>query len=125
MATQDLTATREIYWIIHLTVHPGREAAFRRVSGELIESARQEPGCLAYEWSVGEDGRTVHIYERYADAAAVKIHSERSGAKVGELAQLVSFDHFAVYGGVTDAVREDLSGLHAGFLKPLGGFSRG
>jgi quinol monooxygenase YgiN len=119
----DLTASNMVSWMIRLKIHPGREADFLAQSAKLIESTRHETGALNYEWSLGADG-VCHIYERYVDSAAVKIHGQRNAELVKELWEMATYESFVVYGSPDEEVRQRLAGRKAVFMRPLGGFSR-
>ena len=45
----------EIYWVVTGTVKPGRLAEFKQVVAPLVDATKEEPGALAYEYSVGGD----------------------------------------------------------------------
>jgi hypothetical protein len=113
-----------VYWLLALKINPGQETEFRTISAKLIESARQEPGCLNYEWTLSEDGQVCHIYERYADSAAVKLHSERNGSLVGQLFNFVTPLSFTIYGSPDEEVKRGLVDMQPVYMKALGGFSR-
>ena len=59
-----------------LSINDGQLDAFKERAAAAVESVRaNEPGMLVYEWYVSEDGKTCHIVEEYADAAALAAHS--------------------------------------------------
>ena len=121
---KSLTQSEEVYWLFTLKIRPGEEGLFRMVSAKLIASTEQETGCLNYEWSLTPDGGTCHIYERYVDSAAVKIHRQRNGEMVGELMKAATPVSFALYGAPDDEVKTMLAGRNPLFMAPLGGFAR-
>lgn len=118
--------SKPVYWILELAVHEGREAPFRELMHEMVEATRaNEPGTLHYEWSFSEDGRTGHIYERYADAGAVMTHLAAFGAHyAARFMDCVTPTRFTVYGHPDDAVREALTPFGAVFMAPADGFAR-
>jgi quinol monooxygenase YgiN len=120
----NLGETEQVYWIVTGTINPGQEAAFRAIRARLVESTQDEPGALNYEWSIAPDGRTFHIFERYADSGAVMLHRERSGPLVKELYALATRKSFTVYGNPSKEVNELLISRDPLAMKPLGGFSR-
>ena len=120
----DFNDTEQVYWVVTGTINPGQEAAFRAVSAQLVESTRAEPGALAYEWSIGPDGRTFHIFERYADSGAVVLHRERSGPLVKELYALATRKSFTLYGNPSKEVNELVANRDPLVMRPLGGFGR-
>ena len=50
-----------ISWYVELAVKPGQVENFRALTGEMVESAREERGVLHYERVVSDDG----IFKRY------------------------------------------------------------
>jgi hypothetical protein len=91
----------------------------------MIESTQAESGALIYEWSIGEEGGSVHSYERYADSAAVLAHLAAFGAKFAQrLLGAVDVTRFVVYGSPNGEVREALSAFGPTYMTPLGGFAR-
>jgi quinol monooxygenase YgiN len=121
---KNLTTSEEVFWVVALKINPGQEAKFKELSALLIESTKAEPGALNYEWSLGEDGQTCHIYERYASSAAAKVHLERNAPLVSQIPTLATRLGFTIYGAPSDEVKELLSSRGAAIMKPLGGFGR-
>lgn len=114
-----------VSWLLEVEVNEGRLEEFRTLMEEMVESTRQEEGTLAYEWFIGDDDRTVHIYERYADSSAVLVHLGGFGEKwAGRFLGAVRPTRFSVYGDPSDEVRKGLSALGPVFLRPFGGFAR-
>ena len=119
-----LTETKEVYWLFTLKVNPGQEEAFRKISAKLIASTQEETGAMNYEWSLSPDGSTCHIYERYVDSEAVKIHRQRNGELVKELMTTATAVSFALYGAPSDEVKALMAGRDPLFMQPLGGFAK-
>lgn len=114
-----------ISWILMLDVKEGQLDAFRLLMDEMVASTREEPGAEIYEWWVSDDGRRVHIYERYADSDATLAHLGSFGANFGErFFASVDPAGFHVYGIPSNAAREALLGAGAEIMGPLGGFAR-
>lgn len=58
-----------------IKVKPGQEAAFQATALRLVAAVNaNEPGCLLYTLSKGEDASTFVFMERYADEDAMKAH---------------------------------------------------
>ena len=53
----------EVSWVVELAVKPGQLESFRALMEEMVAWTRQDPGALAYQWFVTDDGTAVHIYE--------------------------------------------------------------
>jgi len=117
----------QVYWVLELEIHPGRETEGHAVMAEMVQATREsEPGTLHYEWSFGSDARTCHTYERYADSAAVMTHLGNFGARfAGRFLEVFKPVRFTVYGEPSAEVREALAGFSPVFLKPAAGFTRG
>lgn len=58
-----------------IKVKPGQEAQFQAVALRLVAAVRaNEPGCLLYTLSKGDDASTFVFMERYASEDAMKAH---------------------------------------------------
>ncbi len=115
-----------VYWLLELEIQPGREEDFRTLMGEMVAATSDnEPGALNYEWSTTSDRRRCHIFERYADSAAVMAHmgtfAARFASRFFEILKPLRMD---VYGSPDKAVKDAFAGSGPGYLKPVGGFSR-
>lgn len=113
-----------IYWVLAVKIQPGQEGLFKEISAQLIESTRNEPGTLNYEWTLSEDGQVCHIYERYVNSAAIQHHIEKNGALVGRLFTIATPISFHIYGSPDESTRGALADLKPVYFSPLGGFSR-
>lgn len=116
--------SEHVIWAIEARIKDGQQAAFDAFVRELIEATRKEPGTLAYEWSIGEDGRSVHVYERYADTAAVMAHMGTWGPRAGRFAELAETTRMVVLTDLDPALRHALAEVNPTYMKPIGGFAR-
>ena len=58
-----------------IKVKPGQEAEFQAVALQLVAAVNaNEPGCLLYTLSKGDEPSTFVFMERYADEEAMKAH---------------------------------------------------
>ncbi len=116
---------KPVSWVLEVAVQPGELEAFRALMDEMVASTRAESGALGYEWFVSEDGRVVHLYERYADSGAALAHLgifvERFA---GRFLDLVNPARLTVMGTPSDEVRAALSGFGPAYLAPFGGWMR-
>jgi quinol monooxygenase YgiN len=119
----EFTNAKAVYWVVALKVHPGAETAFQAAREKLVASTKEEPGALNYEWSVSEDG-LCHIYERYADAAAAKLHLARSRELVAKMVESAARVSFTLYGAPDEELKQMLASRGALVLKAVGGFGR-
>lgn len=114
-----------VSWNLELAVHDGRLAAFKSLMVEMIESTRAEPGALAYEWFLSEDGTVCHLYERYSNDEAVMTHLGSFNSKFSErFLECVQPTAFNVYGNPGDEIRAILDNFGVAYLGSIGGFAR-
>src|SRR5262245_23126708 len=114
-----------ISWRVELAIKPGSLDSFRALTNEMVESTRNEPGVLIYERFLGEDGKVVHLYERYADTAAAVAHLLTFKGKYGaRFTSMADRKSFTVFGTPSDELRGLLDGFGATYASLLRGFSR-
>lgn len=66
---------KQVSWIFELSVNEGALDNLKSLMKEMVEAtASNEPGTLAYEWFISEDGKQCHIHELYKDSAATVAH---------------------------------------------------
>ncbi len=115
-----------VSWVIELNVKDGQLDAFKALAQEMSEATQaDEPGATHYEWFIDADGKTVHIYERYADDAATMVHLGNFGAKFAErFLGCVDPTRLMVYGDPSAMVRAALEGFGAAHVTQFAGFAR-
>jgi quinol monooxygenase YgiN len=114
-----------VSWSLELTIKPGQVDVVRPLILEMVDSTRNEPGALMYEWSISEEEDVIHSYDRYADSDAVLEHLSNFGENFAErLLAAVDPTRFVVYGSPTDRAREALDAFGALYLSPVAGFAR-
>jgi quinol monooxygenase YgiN len=115
-----------VSWILELEIQQGREDDLRHLAAEMIESAKtNEPGTLAYEWSISADGKHCHIFERYDNSAAVMTHAATFSEKfAGRFLEILKPTRFVVYGSPSSEVRDALADFQPVYMQSVGGFSR-
>ena len=111
----------EIAWRVEVAVEPGQLENFRALTAEMVAFTRAEPGVLSYQRFITDDGRIVHVYERYADSAAALAHLQTFASKFAErFSSMVERKHFTVYGNPSPALKALLDGFGATYLRALG-----
>ena len=114
----------EISWHVELEIKPSQLERFRTLTGEMVDSTRREPGVLTYQRFIGGDGRTVHVFERYANSAAALAHLQIFAREFTERFQkLVVRKSFVVLGNPTAELTAALDGYGAAYAKPFGDFA--
>jgi quinol monooxygenase YgiN len=113
----------QISWHVKLAVKPGQIENFRALTSEMVECTRNEAGVLNYERFVSDDGKFVHVYERYADSAAAVAHLRQFGKDFSErFLAMVNRTQFTVFGTPSDELRGLLDGFGVTYLRPFGDF---
>ena len=97
---------------------------FKTLMNEMVASTKGEQGTLNYEWFISEDGKSCHVFERYADSDALMSHLGNFSTFAERFMAAVEVTSLQVYGNPNEQVVEALTGFGADFLKPLGGFAR-
>ena len=115
----------QVYWVLEVSVAPGREKDVKALMDEMVKGTLAEPGALNYEWSASDDGATWHIFERYADSAATMAHIKAFGEKyASRFMALLKPTRWMVYGSPSQEVKNALAPSGAMFVPSVGGFSR-
>ena len=114
-----------VSWNLRLSIKDGQLDNFNALMEEMVEATQEESGTLMYEWFLGENSDTCHIYERYADSDAVMAHLGNFGARFAErFLTYLEPTNFTVYGNPSDQVRGALEGLGPTYMGLIGGFAR-
>jgi quinol monooxygenase YgiN len=118
--------SNQVSWMLELKVQSGREDDFKSLANEMIKDTQEnEPGTLVYEWSTSEDGQVCHVYERYADSAAVMTHLAAFGEKfAGRFLSVLTPTRIVVYGAPSPEVKEALRDFSPVYMNDIGGFTR-
>jgi quinol monooxygenase YgiN len=106
-------------------VLPGQEEAFKQVASKVVAAVEQEPGTMAYEWSMRADGKTFDVVEIYRDSDAVVAHVKDVFSKFGgELGKTQKTLKMVVYGTPDVEARKAIESLHPEYETPFAGFIR-
>jgi quinol monooxygenase YgiN len=121
-----MSMSKVVYWVLELSIRPGALPDLEDLMKEMVAAtAVNEPGTLNYEWTVAENGRVCHIFERYADSAAVMVHLATFGEKFADrFMNLVEPTRIVIYGNPDEQVKGALADLDPLMMAPIGGFSR-
>jgi len=113
-----------VAWLLEVSLQGDLEGV-KALMQEMVASTEDEAGTLVYEWSLDEQGGSVHIYEQFSDSAAAVAHLAGFGETFAErFLALLSPTHLWVYGDPDGAAKEALSGLGPVYMSTLGGFAR-
>ena len=118
--------SKSIFWVLEVAIQPGALDTFKALMHEMVEATQaNEPNAQSYEWFISEDDTSCHLYERYANSAAVMAHLATFGEKFAErFLAAAQPTRLVVYGDPTDEATKALSGLGARFVTSIGGFIR-
>jgi quinol monooxygenase YgiN len=108
--------SRQVHLNVSLAIRDGKLDEFQAVARELLGITRKEPGTLAYEWYLSDDGKRCKLIESYADADALLAHiAGAAGAQVGvpKLLRTAEVTGFQVYGDPDPKAKEVLAGFGA------------
>ena len=87
----------QIYWV--LTVTTDDLGKFKTLVQKLVAATEKEPGALNYEYAVGDDQKTVDIFERYNSSRAAvdqwrtSVKTSRRSSVIGKTRKLRRVRH--------------------------------
>ena len=115
-----------ISWVFEIAVKEGQLENLKKLMVEMVDSTKaNEPGALVYEWTLSEDGKQCHTYERYANSEETVAHLATFVEKyAGPLMETGDATRFVVYGNPSNEVKTALEGFGAAYMLPIGGFMR-
>lgn len=115
-----------VSWVFELAIKEGQLENLKKLMVEMVDATKaNEAGTLIYEWTISEDSKQCHTYERYADSKATLTHLETFVEKyAGRLMETGDATRFVVYGNPNDEVKKSLEGFGAAYMLPIGGFAR-
>ena len=118
--------TERIFLDLPLSIKDGKLEDFRTLSEDMIGAVQaNEPGTLNYEWTLSEDQKTCHTYERFADSAAALAHAGAFGANfAGRFLDCVDPIGFTVHGNPSDELKAALAACGPAYMTDSGGFAR-
>ncbi len=115
-----------ISWNLQTSIKSGQLENLKVLIAEMTEKTHaDEPGALAYEMYINEEGSKLHIYEKYEDVSAVMTHLGNFGQNFSErFMTYLTIDSFTVYGDAPEELRGALAPFGTVFFKKAGGFTR-
>ena len=115
-----------ISWLLALNVKEGQLENLKKLMGEMVDFVNQnEPDTSNYEWFLSDDEKSLHIYERYNDSAAVMTHLKGFGENFAErFMGCLDATGFTVYGKPGADVKEALAAFAPVYMSQVNGFAR-
>ncbi len=115
---------KNIVWTIEGKIDPNKKHEYFALMDEMIAEVSNESGALAYEWTMGLDGETVHVYERYLNEEQTKKHLGTWARFAPRYLALVQVNKFIVYSELPHHLKDAVATLNPTYMKPIGGFSK-
>lgn len=116
--------TPDVYWILKAKITDGKLDDLENLAEEFSEMTKTEPGVLAYEWSIGQDRETLHVYERYLDTESAMAHLANVGPHLPRLLELVSITEIQCYGQPGASFREAVKDFPVVYMDTFCGFKK-
>ncbi|MEM8901546.1 MAG: antibiotic biosynthesis monooxygenase [Bacteroidota bacterium] len=116
--------SENIIWTVEGTIKDGQKEALESLMAEMVTAVEPEPGTLNYEWTLAEDGKRLHVYERYKDTAATFAHLGTWAKFAERFMAIVDVTGFVVFSDLTPELQEAVSGLNPVYMSPIGGFAK-
>jgi quinol monooxygenase YgiN len=119
-----MSLSYEIRWVLVVEILPGQLDNFRLLAHDLIAATQEEEGTLGYEWNLSIDNTSCHIYERYANSAALEAHVQNFHKFAERFLQTCRPVRMDVYGFPSEAAQALIADFKPVYYPHLGGFSR-
>lgn len=116
--------SENIIWTVEGKIKDGQRATLVALMREMVEVVQKEEGTLNYEWTLAEDGSSLHVYERYRDGDAALAHLPTWGSFSDRFMAVVDITRFVVFSELTPSLKEAVSGLTPVYMAPIGGFAK-
>jgi quinol monooxygenase YgiN len=112
-----------VYWVLTVTVD--QMDKFKVLIQQLVTATAKEAGAVQYEYNIGDDQKTVDIYERYADSEAAMLHVEKTfGLFSKEFLALAKPARWVIYGTPFNELKQALADFHPIYMTTFDGFVR-
>ncbi len=107
-------------------VLPGQMDNFKQLASKVVAAvAAEEPGTLAYEWTLRPDGKTFDVIEIYQNSDAVVAHVKHVLSTFGkDLGQVQKAVQLVVYGSPEPQAKQVLAQFKPVYQAPVDGFTR-
>jgi quinol monooxygenase YgiN len=115
--------SEQVYWVF--TVAVDQMDKFMPLIPKLVAATEKEPGALQFEFNIGDDQKTVDIFERYTDSKAALLHQTESFAPNSkEFFAVAKLTRWVIYGRPSDEFKKANADFHPIYMTPFGGFVR-
>ena len=115
--------SEQVYWVFTVTVD--RMEKFTPLIPKLVAATKKEPGALQFEFTIGDDQKTVDIFERYTDSKAALFHQAESfGPHANEFFAVAKLARWVIYGRPSDEFKKANADFHPIYMTSVDGFVR-
>ena len=115
--------SEQVYWVFTVTVD--QMDKFRSLIPKLVAATAKEPGALQFEFNVGNDQKTVDIFERYMDSKAALFHQTESFMPSSkEFFAVAKLTRWVIYGTPSEEFKKANADFHPIYMTPVDGFVR-
>lgn len=111
-----------IIWTVEATITD--RLALDAVMAEMVAAVSEEEGTTHYEWTLGNDETSLHVYERYRDADAARAHLQTWAKYADRFLAAASVTRFTVFCTLPPDLADAVAGLNPVVMTPLGGVTR-
>ena len=115
--------SEQLYWVF--TVSVDQMDKFKTLIPKLVAATKKEPGALQFEFNIGNDQKTVDIFERYKDSKAALFHQAESfGPFSKEFFAVAKLTRWVIYGTPSDEFKKANVDFQPIYMKAFDGFVR-
>lgn len=115
--------SEQVYWVFTVTVD--QMDKFTSLIPKIVAATEKEPGALQFECNIGEDQRTVDLFERYADSKAALFHQVETFAPFSKgFFAVAKLTRWVIYGTPSDEFKKANVDFHPIYMTPFDGFVR-
>ena len=115
--------SEQVYWVFTVTVD--QMDKFTPLIPKLVAATAKEPGALQFEFNIGDDQKTIDIFERYTDSKAALFHQTESFAPHSkEFFAVAKLTRWVSYGTPSDEFKKANADFHPIYMTTYDGFVR-
>ncbi len=116
--------SENIIWTVEGKIKKEQRADYQALMNEMVTEVQKEAGTINYEWTIAQDGETVHVYERYLNAEEAVKHLSTWAKFAERYLGLTQVTKFVVFSNLTPELKEAVAGLNPVYMAPIGGFAK-
>ncbi|HLQ88958.1 MAG TPA: hypothetical protein VK148_02850 [Xanthobacteraceae bacterium] len=115
--------SEQVYWVFTIAVD--QMDKFTPLIPKLVAATEKEPGALQFEFNIGNDQKTVDIFERYMDSKAALFHQTESfGPFSKEFFAMAKLTRWVIYGTPSDEFKKANADFQPIYMTAFDGFVR-